>query len=324
MLINAKRVAKNSKKGFTLIELMLAVAFLGTLLLSVAMLAMRLVDMYTKGATMRAINSTGSAIVDDVRSSITSSGLWTNKLSDDMDPEHDGRKQYYRRHTYKVNKGTVEQEDYVDYGAFCTNSYTYVFNYQPAMLRYREGIDRFDEENSYLSIASKNASGTEISNRPYALARIKDPGCSQFKHLGLTTQAELDALLLDPTASDKPVIDTREFFQGKNHYFEVNEKELTVLLDGSQSDEGTDLQLYDFSVMSATQSRATNQALFNIAFVLGTTRGGIDVKSSNNYCKQQTKALDGLANAESYDNNAISYCSVNRFDFVVRQTGEKE
>ena len=71
-----------SKKGFTLIELMLAVAFLGTLLLSVAMLAMRLVNMYTKGATMRAVNSVGSAIVDDVRSHVTSSNLWSESFEE--------------------------------------------------------------------------------------------------------------------------------------------------------------------------------------------------------------------------------------------------
>lgn len=314
MRINSENKKKTSA-GFTLIELMLAVAFLGTLLLSVAMLAMRLVDMYTKGATMRAINSTGSAIVDDVRSNVTSSSLWTDKIGDDLNAD---RKQYYRAHYYTINKGTTDEEQYVDYGAFCTNTYTYVFNYQPAMLRYRNGEDKYDAESAYLSISTDSTSG-----RPYGLARIKDPGCAKFNRLGLTSD-EVNTLKSKLKDEDKFEYKSSEFYQGQKNYFEVDEKSLTVLLDGSKSDEGTDLQLYDFSIMSATQSRATNQALFDVAFVLGTTRGGIDVKSSNNYCKQQTKALSGKTYAETFDNNSISYCSVNRFDFVVRQTGEKE
>ena len=109
--------------------------------------------------------------------------------------------------------------------------------------------------------------------------------------------------------------------QGNDNFFKVDNvgRDITILLDGAQSDEGTDLQIYDFSVMSAVQSRATNQALFDIAFVLGTTRGGINVKSSNNYCSKNSKASQNTEMA----NYSVDYCSVNRFEFVVRQTGEK-
>ena len=314
---------KNTKKGFTLIELMLAVAFLGTLLLSVAMLAMRLVDMYTKGATMRAVNSVGGAIVDDVRTHVTSSNLWTENLKDGFKTkdEYDAsRKQYYRTHTYTVGDGVLEpKETFVDYGAFCTNSYTYIFNYQTAMLKYRDSKNKSDTE-SYLMV------GTETDHRPYALVRIKDTGCTQFKLLGMT-EAEVNAYndAVTDEANKLPAYSSH-YMQGENHYFKVdNMKGVTVLLDGSTSDEGTDLQLYDFAVMSATQSHVTNQVIYDIAFVLGTTRGGINVNSSNNYCtKEVAKSNQGVSNAEDFADHAISYCSVNRFDFVVRQTGGKE
>lgn len=315
-----------SKKGFTLIELMLAVAFLGTLLLSVAMLAMRLVNMYTKGATMRAVNSVGSAIVDDVRSHVTSSNLWTNNLEDGFDTEADyteARRQYYRPHTYPVkNDETGAEEKFVDYGAFCTNSYTYIFNYQAAMLRYRnpESVpETVPETQRYLMVGTD-----EANRRPYALVRIKDTGCAQFNLLGMSEQEIKD--YNDKITDDTQKLEnTNDFMKAQGHYFKVNnEDDITVLLDGSTSDEGTDLQLYDFAVMSAAQSHVTNQVIYDIAFVLGTTRGGIDVKSSNNYCSKNSKVSGDTKAAKDYADHGISYCSVNRFDFVVRQTGGRE
>ena len=311
---------QNTKKGFTLIELMLAVAFLGTLLLSVAMLAMRLVDMYTKGATMRAVNSVGSAIVDDVRSHVTSSRLWTESLKDGFDKKEDYEKaerQYYRSHSYKVHEGIVGEEDeYVDFGAFCTNSYTYIFNYQAAMLKYRNGST---DHNDYISVGPD-----EYNNRPYALVRIKDTGCSQFSRLDMT-QSEYEKTF-PSGVTPSPAYELNSFWQGSNdqRFIKADENDMTVLLDGATSDEGTDLQLYDFAVMSATQSEATNQVLYDIAFVLGTTRGGIDIKSSNNYCTKSSKASNDADYAKDVADHGISYCSVNRFDFVVRQTGKEE
>ena len=305
-----RKNSRQTKTGFTLIELMLAVAFLGTLLLSIAMLAMRLVDMYTKGATMRSVNSVGSAIMDDMRAHISSSTPWMGGLGDGLTKDNAAKdkRQYYRYHTYTVDSGTAEAESYVDYGAFCTNSYTYVFNNQPAMLRYREG----GAADGYLSV------GKSFNKRPYGLVRIKDPDCTQFKRIDMTADelSEYNASL---------VWDPNSFWQdGGDQFLEANADDMTVLLDGSQSDENSDLQLYDFSIMSAVQSNVTKQTLYDIAFVLGTTRGGINVKSSNNYCKKKTKALSGEAYADEYDNNTVSYCSVNRFEFVVRQTGGKE
>lgn len=314
-----------NKKGFTLIELMLAVAFLGTLLLSIAMLAMRLVDMYTKGSTMRAINSVGSAVMDDMRSHITSSTSWSKNLQDGttVTKGENATRQYYRVHTYTNNSDPFNPMTFVDYGAFCTNTYTYIFNYQPAMLRYRE-----DKKNS-ASLDTKEylMVGTASNYRPYALVRIKDAGCSKFSMLGMTETEFNDYKSgLDPAPATLNY-ETNQFVQGEEHYVSLaDDKDMVVLIDGSQSDENTDLQLYDFSVMAAAQSNATGQSLYDIAFVLGTTRGGINVKSANNYCDKNSDAIKDLSDSaqEEYSNNAVGYCSVNRFEFVVRQTGGKK
>ena len=50
-------------RGFTIIELMLAMAFLGTMLLGIATLIIRITNIYQKGLALRAVNSTGREII---------------------------------------------------------------------------------------------------------------------------------------------------------------------------------------------------------------------------------------------------------------------
>lgn len=300
----------SKKKAFTLIELMLAVAFIGTLLLSVAMLAMQLVNMYTKGVAMRSINAIGGDIADDLKQTITSSTKWSKSI----DPAYGGAN--YTKDI--VEDAKKEYYAYSDkgYGVFCTNSYTYIFNYQPAMLKFRENPAAMDDTEDYISIYQTD---THIQ-RPYGLVRVKDP----------------TATLCDSVkAADKDGTSTTDFFLkdgekyksvGNAHIIQVDSKDLTILLDGNDSNDGSDLELYDFSVMHATKNSLTGQALFNVSFVIGTMRGGINVMSSSNYCSQkaQENADDEVATKEAKEkmaNVGMSYCAVNRFEVTVRQTG---
>lgn len=264
-------MAKNTnKRAFTLVELMLAVAFLGTLLLSIAMLTMQLINIYTKGATMRAVNSTGSAIMRDIRTTITSS----ESLPANLDMNRD---EYF----YRDNSKATDSR----YGAFCTGSYTYIWNYRDAMIEYRSNPE--DADGNYLKLKVE-----EGNSRPYALARVKDSSCSKFNEI----------------KNDTKEVDT------------TNNNPYTILLDGEKSGEGTDLALYDFSVITATRSTLNNKGLYDISFVLGTMTGNIDVSSSDNYCKNSSDADPDSAESD-YEDVAMSFCSVNRFEFVVRQSG---
>lgn len=299
----------NKKKAFTLIELMLAVAFIGTLLLSVAMLAMQLVNMYTKGVAMRSINAIGGDIADDLKQTITSSTKWSSSI----DPEYGGT--YYTKDIVEDAKKEYYAYNDKGYGIFCTNSYTYIFNYQSAMLKFREQPVTTDTED-YISILQTDTS----IQQPYGLVRVKDPSAT---------------LCNSAKAADKDGTSTTDFFwkddeKYKNvkdaHIIQVDSKDLTILLDGNDSNDGSDLELYDFSVMHATKNSLTGQALFNVSFVIGTMRGGINVMSSSNYCSQkaQENADDEVATKEAKEkmaNVGMSYCAVNRFEVTVRQTG---
>lgn len=63
----------NKTKGFTIIELMLAMSFVSILLISVAMLTIQVSHLYTRGLTMKEVNQSGTEIADDIRRSVAAS-----------------------------------------------------------------------------------------------------------------------------------------------------------------------------------------------------------------------------------------------------------
>lgn len=64
------RTTKSSEQGFTLVELMLAMAFLAFLLLFTVNVTMQLTLLYSKGVSTRQINQTGRQVVDAVGRSL--------------------------------------------------------------------------------------------------------------------------------------------------------------------------------------------------------------------------------------------------------------
>lgn len=64
---------KLHRKGFTLIELMLAMSFLSVLLLAIAMTVIQVSNIYTRGLTLKEVNQAGRAVSADLKSGISSS-----------------------------------------------------------------------------------------------------------------------------------------------------------------------------------------------------------------------------------------------------------
>ncbi len=62
-----------SQKGFTIIELMLAMTFTALLLMAVAMTTIQISDMYNKGITLKEVNQAGRSISDDITRTIAQS-----------------------------------------------------------------------------------------------------------------------------------------------------------------------------------------------------------------------------------------------------------
>ena len=103
---------QQDKKGFTIIELMLAMSVVALLLLAIATMTMQMITIMTKGNTFRELNAAGRTINDDFTrefNSIYGLGEWTGKVVND--PTTDA---------YYVRNG--------DSGAFCDGKSSYLWN----------------------------------------------------------------------------------------------------------------------------------------------------------------------------------------------------
>jgi prepilin-type N-terminal cleavage/methylation domain-containing protein len=59
-------VSSKRQKGFTLVELMLSIAFLGVLMLIASSITLRIIHIYNQGVAMKQINQAGRALVEDL------------------------------------------------------------------------------------------------------------------------------------------------------------------------------------------------------------------------------------------------------------------
>lgn len=108
-------IRRSSAAGFTLIELMLAMAFISVLLLSIAMVTIQGGRLYARGATLRSVNQAGRDISEVLRRDF----LQTNsqKIS-----------QLATQPVIRIQEAGQERS-----GRFCLGQYSYVWNTPQAL-----------------------------------------------------------------------------------------------------------------------------------------------------------------------------------------------
>lgn len=131
------------KRGFTLIELMLAMTFVSILLVAIAMLTIQISNIYTKGITLRQVNEAGLQVSSDLQRSIQSSNAF------DV-PTIGSNDSYVRQPTG---------------GRLCLGNYSYAWNYG-------EFIAQGDE--SKLSNRFSFESGASVRGTTIRLVKIAD------------------------------------------------------------------------------------------------------------------------------------------------------
>jgi len=89
-------------KGFTLIELMLSMAFVSILLISIAMLSIQLSNQYSRGLTLKEVTQAGTEASNDIKRTMAQAQISTTGV----------------RLKQVLNGGW----------ALCTGSYTYIAN----------------------------------------------------------------------------------------------------------------------------------------------------------------------------------------------------
>ena len=108
------------RQGFTIIELSIAMTFVSLLMIAIAILVVNMTNLYTKGVTIRDLNSVGGMIIDDFVRSIAASPPMPllENLEDSNSVSEWGA--FYREQT-----GPGEE---VIGGRFCTGLYSYIWN----------------------------------------------------------------------------------------------------------------------------------------------------------------------------------------------------
>lgn len=106
------QLSNRRNAGFTIIELMLAMGFVGMLLLAIAMTTIQIGSIYNKGITLKQVNQAGRSMSDELQRSIASAGV------------------------FDATKKTGPEARYVDQaggGRLCTGRYSYAWNYGKAL-----------------------------------------------------------------------------------------------------------------------------------------------------------------------------------------------
>lgn len=128
------------QKGFTLVELMLGMGFVGSLLVLIAIVIIQIMGLYNKGLTLKEVNEVSRIVVRDMQQSISSADAF--RLMTDPQPRGDG--------TTPEPAVALDLEDIglagnsADYysnpagGRLCTGVYSYAWNTGSALKALRE------------------------------------------------------------------------------------------------------------------------------------------------------------------------------------------
>lgn len=97
-------MCRSRQAGFTIVELMIAMAFIAVLLLAIAGAVMQVGAIYNKGVTMKSVNQAGRVVLDDMKKAISES----SPLNIQYVPQSD--------------------QNTVIGGRLCTGHYSYIWN----------------------------------------------------------------------------------------------------------------------------------------------------------------------------------------------------
>lgn len=130
----------STNKGFTIIELMLAMSFVAFLMLAIAMTTIQISNIYTRGITLREVNQVGRAVIDDLQRTVGASAPFDVATN------------------YKTQTNG---------GRLCLGAYTYVWNTGAALEAGGAGIYKYnDAGNTPVHFARVADAGSNLCKTP--------------------------------------------------------------------------------------------------------------------------------------------------------------
>lgn len=281
---------KEHKKGFTIIEITLAMTFLAILMVSIATLIMRITNIYQKGLAMRAINATGTEIIEDITRTVGAASYLVDIHSQDAELGGNGVMEY--NNNYKLVEKyyydyTVYNENHngknfnVQYfGVLCTGDYSYIWNTARA-------LDPDFTTKNFITVNGEKVKMVRVYDR-------EQTQCNKDKNGSVANLAKRNYL---PVTINVPADNVVEL---------INNDEM-------------DLALYEFNITPATQSAITRQSFISANFILATRQGGININANGDFCRGEDNEFK-----DEYEGTMFNYCAVNKFSFSARTGGNAD
>ena len=281
---------KEHKKGFTIIEITLAMTFLAILMVSIATLIMRVTNIYQKGLAMRAINATGTEIIEDITRTVGAASYLVDIHSQDAElggngvMEYDNNyklveKYYYDYTVYNENHdGKNFNVQY--FGVLCTGDYSYIWNTARA-------LDPDFTTKNFITVNGEKVKMVRVYDR-------EQTQCNKDKNGSVANLAKRNYL---PVTINVPADNVVEL---------INNDEM-------------DLALYEFNITPATQSAITRQSFISDNFIVATRQGGINLNANGDFCRGEDNEFK-----DEYEGTMFNYCAVNKFSFSARTGGNAD
>ena len=305
---------KTRRKGFTLIELSFAIAFISVLLITVTLITNEIVSIYRKGYAIKLVNQVGRELITDIQGSIsqsppTSISSFCKSAYDDDDQQQECLKndgfysvyqQYYAEASIKNGDGTKK---YVPIGGiFCSGKDTYIWN--SGYLFNGENDYTFSDNVNSLKLSVKySIDNAEKTATNFRLLKIEDNSreicASTLKGEGLT----YPSVQLPLVAPGSNTENNREIVVP----YPLVEEPKDIIRESDAT-----LAIFDFVAFEPAHVTNSNRLLYSGSFILGTTTGSVDIMATSDYCKTPS----------NYSSADFSYCAINKFNFTVQSTGE--
>jgi type II secretory pathway pseudopilin PulG len=143
-------------KGFTLIELMLAMSFLAALLLAIALTIIQISTIYNHGLTLKDVNDAGATISADLQSSVSQSAPFSVTSG--------AGSHFITETTSGVTTG----------GRLCLGEYSYIWNFGIALSNNSPSLNVYSD-----------------STAPIYFVRVLDPGANYCLNASLAKYAKI-------------------------------------------------------------------------------------------------------------------------------------
>lgn len=321
---------KFSTEGFTLVELALSMAFIGILSVAVVLIIGDTVASYRRGLTITQVNTTGMDVVDDMRTAVANSSSRAATLDCERFYQNSGEAldscvkdgAYSFISITKYTKdlklyGNEVEGDIPIYGAFCTGTYSYIWNsgyYEMEAADFNE-----KSNNKWAVLTYKKANGDLVTlgnvneNEKPAFRLLKVIDKYRGVCAGVVRANKKDDETTKRTytkvndiGNDRLGTTSYPTFDMSN-YGEINEDPVDLI----SADGETGLALFDLYVAKPAESATQRNMFYSVSFILGTVEGGANIAAKGKTCEAPS----------NYTVENFEYCAINKFSFAVQANG---